>query len=134
MKTLRRILNNTRIDKIRNERIRETCEIQNITSWAQRRRMEWSLHIARMAEDRLVRKVHDGMPVGKRNQGLPKKRWRDRSSGCREMEIHTCVNRSSGYREMERHTGVNRSSGCREMERHTGVNRSSTYKKRRRRL
>jgi hypothetical protein len=43
MKTLRRILNNTWIDKIRNETIRETYEIQNITSWVQRRRMEWSL-------------------------------------------------------------------------------------------
>jgi hypothetical protein len=114
MKTLRRILNNTRIDKIRNEKIRETCAIQNITSWVQRRRMGWSLHIRRTAQDRLVRKVHDGMP------GEEKPRTTNE-----EMEGHTGVNRSSGCREMERHTGVNRSSGCREMERHTGVNRCS---------
>ena len=31
MKTLRRIINKTRMDKMRNERIRETCGIQNIT-------------------------------------------------------------------------------------------------------
>jgi hypothetical protein len=37
IKTPRRILNKTRIDKIRNERIREICKIQNITSWVQRR-------------------------------------------------------------------------------------------------
>jgi hypothetical protein len=42
MKTLRRILNKTRIDKIRNERVHEICEIHNITSWVQRRRTEWS--------------------------------------------------------------------------------------------
>ena len=77
MKTLRRITNKTRMDKMRNERIRETCGIQNITSWVQRGRTEWSMHISRMAEDRLVRRVHDGIPEEKRNRGRPKKRWRD---------------------------------------------------------
>jgi len=40
MKTLKRIINKTRMDKMRNERIRETCGIQNITLWVQRRRDE----------------------------------------------------------------------------------------------
>jgi len=30
-----------------------------------------------MAEDRLVRRVHDGIPEGKRHRGRPMKRWRD---------------------------------------------------------
>ena len=77
MKTLRRIINKTRMDKMRNERIREICGIQNITSWVQRRRTEWSMHISRMAEDRLVSRVLDGIPEGKRNRGRPMKRWRD---------------------------------------------------------
>ena len=33
MKTLRRIINKTKWDRMRNDRIRELCEIQNITSW-----------------------------------------------------------------------------------------------------
>jgi hypothetical protein len=77
MKTLRRILNKTRIDKIRNERIREICDIQNVTSWVQGRRKEWSMHISRMTEGGLVSRVHDGIPVGKRNQGRPMTRWTD---------------------------------------------------------
>ena len=77
MKTLRRIINKTRRDRMRNESIRETCGIQNITSWVQRRRTEWSMHISRVAEDRLVRKVHDGIPEGNRSRGRPMKRWRD---------------------------------------------------------
>jgi len=77
MKTLRRITNKTKWDRARNDRIRESCEIQNITSWVQRRRTEWSEHISRMADDRLVRKVRDGIPEGKRNRGRPMKRWRD---------------------------------------------------------
>jgi len=77
MKTLRIITNKTKWDRTRNDRIRESCEIQNITLWVQRRRTEWSEHISRMADDQLVRKVRDGIPEGKRNQGRPMKRWRD---------------------------------------------------------
>jgi hypothetical protein len=77
MKTLRRIINKTKRDRMRNGRIRESCEIRNITSWVQRRRIEWSEHISRMADDRLVRKVRDGIPEGKRSRGRPMKRWRD---------------------------------------------------------
>ena len=68
MKTLRRITNKTRMDKMRNERIRKTCGIQNITSWVQRRRTERSMHISRMAEDRLVRRVHDGSLKGRETE------------------------------------------------------------------
>ena len=75
MKTLMRIINKRRIDKMRNGRIREICGIQTITSCVQRRRTEWSMHISGMAEGRVVR-VHDAIPVGRRNQGRPTKRWR----------------------------------------------------------
>jgi len=64
---LRRITNKTKWDRMRNDRIRVSCEIQNITSWVQRRRTEWSEHISRMADERLVRKVRDRIPEGKRN-------------------------------------------------------------------
>jgi hypothetical protein len=70
-------LNKTKWDRMRNDRIQESCEIQNITSWMQRRRIEWSEHISRMADDRLVRKVRDGIPEGKRSRGRPMKRWRE---------------------------------------------------------
>jgi hypothetical protein len=73
-KKLRRIINKTKWDRMRNDRIWESCEIQNITSWVQRRRTEWNENISRMADDRLVR---DGTPEGKRNRGRPMKRWRD---------------------------------------------------------
>jgi hypothetical protein len=77
MKTLRSITNETKWDRMRNDRIREPCEIQNITSWIQRRRTEWNERISRIADDRLVKKVRDGIPEGKRNRGRLMKRWRD---------------------------------------------------------
>ena len=49
----------------------------NIVGTKETRRTEWSIHISRMAEDRLVRRVHDGIPQGNRNWGRPMKRWRD---------------------------------------------------------
>ena len=67
MKTLRRIIKKTRIDKMRNERIREICGIQTVTSWVQRRRTESSMHVSRMPEDRLVRRVHGATSVRRRN-------------------------------------------------------------------
>ena len=36
MKALRRITNRTKWDRARNDRIRESCQIQNITSWVQK--------------------------------------------------------------------------------------------------
>jgi len=69
MKTLRRITNKTKWDRTRNDRIRESCEIQNITLWVQRRRNEWSEHISRTADDRLVRKVRGRIPEERRNRG-----------------------------------------------------------------
>ena len=77
MKTLRRIMNKTRLDKIRNRDIREKCEIQNIGDWVQRRRIEWNAHISRMNEDRIVRRVRDNVPIGRRSRGRPMKRWSD---------------------------------------------------------
>ena len=83
MKTLRRIINETRIDKIRNERIREICGIQTITSWVQRR-TKWSMHISR----------NGGRSLGKEGP------WRN---PCREEKPR------SANEKMERRTGVNRS-------------------------
>ena len=77
MKTLIRIINKTRINKMRNERIREICGIQTVTSWVQRRRTEWCVHISWTSDDRLARRVHDATPVVGRNRGRPMKRWRD---------------------------------------------------------
>jgi hypothetical protein len=77
LKTLRRIINKTKWGRMRNDRIRESCEIQNITSWVQRRRIEWSEHISRVGDDRLARKVRYGIPEGKRSRGRPMERWRD---------------------------------------------------------
>ena len=81
------------------ELVRKSCEIQNITSWVQRRRTEWSEHISRMADDRLVRTVRDGIPEGKRNEVDRRKdgetHWNKQATGLQEekkKKRRRCVN------------------------------------------
>ena len=72
MKTLRRIMNKTRLDKIRNRKIQGKYEIQNIGDWVQRRRIEWNALISRMNEDRIVRRVRENVPIWKKKPRLCK--------------------------------------------------------------
>ena len=92
MKTLRRIIDKTKWDRMRNDRIGELCEIQNITSWVQRRRIEWSENVSRMADDRLVKKVHDG---------IPERKEKPRSTD-EKMERRTGINKPLAYTKRRR--------------------------------
>ena len=38
---------------------------------------EWNTHISRMNEDRIVRRVRDNVPIGRRSRVPPMKRWSD---------------------------------------------------------
>jgi hypothetical protein len=56
------------------------------------RRLQWAGHIARMSDDRTVKKVFPGKADGRRKAGRPKLRWFDRiendlkSMHVKEME------------------------------------------------
>ena len=76
-KTLRRITNVTRLDRVRSENVREECGIPKIGDWVKRRRREWYAHVGRMANHRIVKKVMANRPAGVRSIGRPKKRWFD---------------------------------------------------------
>ena len=67
MKLLRKIVGKTKIDKIRSQQIKESCGIQPINQWAERRR-EWDQHVTRMDAEKLVKISRDNIPVGRRSQ------------------------------------------------------------------
>jgi hypothetical protein len=52
MKVLGNIIGKTRRERISNENIRQTCNIQNIADWITRRIHEWNEHITRMNPQR----------------------------------------------------------------------------------
>ena len=50
MKVLRKVVGYTKIDRIRSQKIRESCGIQPINEWVERRRRKWDQHVTRMDE------------------------------------------------------------------------------------
>ena len=57
-----------KIDRISSQQIKESCGIQPIDEWVERRRREWDA-------ERLVKISRDNIPVGRRSPGCPKRRW-----------------------------------------------------------
>ena len=55
MKVLRKIVGKTKIDTIRSQQIRESCGIQPINGWVERRRREWDGRVTRMDAERSVK-------------------------------------------------------------------------------
>ena len=73
MKVLRKIVGKAIVDRIRIKKIRESCGIEPINEWMERRR-EWDEHITRIDAERLVKISMDNISAG-RSPGCPKRRW-----------------------------------------------------------
>ena len=63
--------------KLHNEELNDLYSLPNIVRVVKSRRMRWSGHVARMAEDRGVHRVLVGKHEGKRSLGRPRRRWED---------------------------------------------------------
>ena len=53
MEVLRKIVDKTKIDRIRSQQIRESCGVHPINEWEERRR-EWNQYVTRMDAERLI--------------------------------------------------------------------------------
>ena len=63
--------------KLHNEELNDLYSLLNIVRVVKSRRMRWAGHVARMGDDRGVRRVLVGKPEGKRSLGRPRRRWED---------------------------------------------------------
>ena len=77
MKMLRWMCGVTKMDKIRNERIRGTAKVEKISKKNQGRRLQWYGHVKRREEEYVVRRVMEMEVLGGRGRGRPKQRWMD---------------------------------------------------------
>ena len=77
MKFLRHLLGITKLDKEKNQCIREKTGAQNIVKEIKQYQKKWLQHIQRMDRNRLPRQALKYRPEGRRNIGRPKKRRRD---------------------------------------------------------
>jgi hypothetical protein len=60
----------------------------DIISEIKSKRLEWLGHVARMEEKRMVKRVFEGNPGGRRKTGRPRKRWLDDTEeGLRLMKV-----------------------------------------------
>jgi hypothetical protein len=71
MKFLRHILGITRLDKEKNQCIRQKTGAQNIVKEIKQYQKKWLQHVQRMETNRLPKQTK-----GRRNIGRPRKRWR----------------------------------------------------------
>ena len=77
MKFLRHLLGITKLDKERNQCIRQKTGAQNIVKEIKLYQKKWLQHVQRMDPNRLPKQALRCKPKGRRNIGRPKKRWRD---------------------------------------------------------
>ena len=65
-----------KIDRIRNQQIRESCGIQPINERVERRKLDEHV-TTRMDAERLIKISRDNIPAGIISPGCPKRRWSD---------------------------------------------------------
>jgi hypothetical protein len=77
LKFLRHLLGITKLDKEKNQRIREKSVALNIVKEIKQYQKKWLQHVQRMDRNRIPKQALQYGPTGRRNIGRPRKRWRD---------------------------------------------------------
>lgn len=75
MRFLRRVEGVTRLDKIRNEQIRENLQIESIQNTIDKKQLAWYGHLIRMPEERQTKQVWNARITKKKKRGRPMKTW-----------------------------------------------------------
>ena len=77
MKFLRHLLGITKLDKEKNQCIRQKTGVQNTVKEIKQYQKKWLQHVQRMGTNRFPKQALRYKPKGRRNIGRPRKRWRD---------------------------------------------------------
>ena len=77
MRMLRWMSGVTKLDRIRNDRIRGTTKVGEISKKVQESRLKWYGHVLRREEEYVGKRVMVMEVPGKRTRGRPKRRWLD---------------------------------------------------------
>ena len=89
MKCLRSMCGVTRMDRIRNEVVRDRVGVpERLSKRVDRKVLKWFGHVERMGSERLTKRVYVSEVEGNRGRGRPPFRWRDGvRRACAEREI-----------------------------------------------
>jgi hypothetical protein len=77
MKFLRHLVGITKLDRERNQSVREKLGVQNTVLEIKQYQREWLQYVERMDRDRIHKQALKYRAKGKRSIGRPRKRWKD---------------------------------------------------------
>ena len=78
MRSLRRMCGKRLIDRVRNEQIREECNVKvGVVTKMKVKKLRWFGHVERMSDERLTRKIYEAERCGSRRRGRPRVSWLD---------------------------------------------------------
>ena len=76
MDFLRHSARNSKLDKIRNETVRQKMNTKtSVLDFIKYRQLEWYGHVRRMADDKLPLRILEWNPLGRQKWGWPRKTW-----------------------------------------------------------
>jgi hypothetical protein len=78
MDVLRRSARKSRIERIKNEHIKEIIGVKgtlDIIDIIEKKRIQWYVHVKRMQEERIPKLITDWLPEERRKRGRPRKTW-----------------------------------------------------------
>lgn len=74
----RRAAGKSRLEKVRNERIRELMHVKHtMVEEIKIKQLKWYGHVQRMTPERLPKQILEWTPTGRRRRGRPRKSWRE---------------------------------------------------------
>ena len=128
MRMLRWMCGVTKLDKIRNERIRGTTKVGEITKKVQERRLKWYGHVMRREEHYVGRRAMVMKVQGRRKRGRPKRRWLDKvkddikEKDCRLMMCMTELHGGVCHRTSTPHKSWNKMKEKKMLQRRSRTN------------
>jgi hypothetical protein len=76
MDLLRRSCEISRLDHVRNDRIKEIMDLdKTIIDRVEEKQLAWCGHLQRMSEERWPKKIWEWTPHGRRRRGRPRRTW-----------------------------------------------------------
>ena len=77
-----------RVDKLPNERIRQLCGVtKGVDKKIDESVLQWFIHVERMENDRIAKRVYVGVCVSGCSVSRPRKRWIDTMKDCLKKEV-----------------------------------------------
>jgi hypothetical protein len=75
MDVLRRSAKKSRMERIKNEHIKEIMGVKGKPDIIEKKRLQWHGQVKRMAEEKILKLINNWIPEKRRESGRPRKTW-----------------------------------------------------------